>query len=69
MIDSKTKIVGVIGNPVEHSLSPAMHNAAFSKLGLNYAYLAFRVTDVKGALEGMRALGIRGFNVTIPHNV
>ena len=69
MIDSKTKIVGVIGNPVEHSLSPLMHNAAFSKLGMNYVYLAFRVSDVKGALDGMRALGIRGFNVTIPHKV
>jgi len=69
MIDSKTKIVGVIGNPVEHSLSPLMHNAVFSELRLNYVYLAFRVNDVKGALDGMRALGIRGFNVTIPHKV
>jgi shikimate dehydrogenase len=67
--DAKTRLCGIIGNPVEHSLSPAMHNAAFEKLGLNYAYLAFRVEDVEGAIRGVRALGIRGLSVTVPHKV
>ncbi len=69
MIDSCTKVVGVIGKPIGHSMSPAMHNAAFSKLGLNYVYLAFEVSDLRGAIDGMRALGVRGFNVTIPYKV
>jgi len=62
-------IYGVIGDPIEHSLSPQMHNAAFKKLGLNCIYLPFRVTqrDLKSAALGMRALNIRGFNVTTPH--
>ncbi len=69
MIDSKTKIIGVIGKPIGHSMSPAMHNAAFSRLGLNYVYLGFEVTDLQRAIDGMRALGISGFNVTIPHKI
>lgn len=69
-INAHTRWCGVLGNPVEHSLSPAIHNAAFQKLGLNYVYLAFRVEDVEGALRGIRALGnARGFSVTIPHKV
>jgi len=67
--DAKTRLCGIIGNPVEHSLSPAMHNAAFEQLGLNFAYLAFRVTDVEGAVRGVRALGLRGLSVTVPHKV
>ncbi len=67
--DAKTRLCGIIGNPVEHSLSPAMHNAAFERLGLNFAYLAFRVTDVEGAIRGVRALGLRGLSVTVPHKV
>ncbi len=67
-IDAKTKVCAVIGNPVEHSLSPAIHNAAFEKLGLDYAYVAFRVEDIAAAMTGMRALGnFRGLSVTIPH--
>ena len=50
-------------------MSPAMHNAAFEKLGLNYAYLAFCVSDVEGAIQGVRALNIRGLSVTVPHKV
>ncbi len=69
MIDSKTKVVGVIGKPIGHSMSPVMHNAAFSRLGLDYVYLAFEVSDLGGAIGGMRALGVRGFNVTIPYKV
>ena len=69
-INAQTKLCGVIGNPVEHSLSPAIHNAAFQKLGLNYVYLAFPVADVESAIGGIRALGnVRGFSVTIPHKV
>lgn len=50
-------------------MSPAMHNAAFDELGLNYAYLAFCVSDVEGAIRGARALNIRGLSVTVPHKV
>lgn len=70
-ISGKTRICGLIGDPVEHSMSPAMHNAAFKKLGLDYAYIAFRVKadELDKALSGMRALNMRGLNVTIPHKV
>jgi len=68
-INASTQLCGIIGNPIAHSLSPAIHNAAFEKLNLNYAYLAFDVTDVAGAIRGMRALNIRGFSVTIPHKL
>lgn len=69
-IDPKTQLCGLLGNPVEHSLSPAIHNAAFRELNLNYVYLAFPVEDLKGAILGIRALGnLRGFSVTIPHKV
>lgn len=69
-INAQTQLCGVIGNPVEHSLSPAIHNAAFRKLGLNYVYLAFRVENLDSAIHGVRALGnVRGFSVTIPHKV
>ena len=69
-IDAKTRLCALIGNPVEHSLSPAIHNAAFQHLGLNFVYVAFKVEDVDGALRGIRALtGFRGVSVTIPHKV
>lgn len=69
-INAHTQLCAVLGNPVEHSLSPAIHNAAFQHLGLNYVYLAFRVEQVKEAVDGIRALGnLRGFSVTIPHKV
>jgi len=55
-IDAKTQVCAVIGNPVNHSLSPAIHNAAIEALGLDFVYVAFRVEDVKSALSGMRAL-------------
>lgn len=67
-IDTATRLCAVIGNPVEHSLSPAIHNAAFDAAGLNYVYLAFHVQNVRACLEGMRALpSFRGMSVTIPH--
>jgi shikimate dehydrogenase len=69
-IDTSTRLCAVIGNPVEHSLSPLIHNAAFEAAGLNYVYLAFRVDDVRGCLTGMRALpSFRGLSVTIPHKL
>lgn len=69
-IDATTRLCALIGNPVAQSLSPAIHNAAFQHLGINYAYVAFKVDDVEGALRGIRALtGIRGVSVTIPHKV
>ncbi len=70
-IDGKTKVFCVIGDPIEHTLSPAMHNAAFEELNLNCVYTAFNVSreSLKEAVEGFRALGIGGVNVTIPHKV
>ena len=69
MIDAQTRLVGVIGWPIAHSLSPTMHNAAFDALGLNWRYLAFPVPpgQVEQAIAGLRALGFRGTNVTVPH--
>jgi shikimate dehydrogenase len=63
------KIVGIIGYPLGHSVSPAMHNAAFKELGLDYEYIPFEVepADLPEALPGLRAIHIAGFNVTIPH--
>jgi shikimate dehydrogenase len=70
VITNDTKLCAVIGNPIAHSLSPAIHNAAFNALDLDFVYLAFRVDDVKGALDGMRALtNFRGMSVTIPHKI
>lgn len=69
-ITNDTKLCAVIGNPIGHSLSPAIHNAAFAALDLDFVYLAFRVEDVQGALAGMRALSnFRGMSVTIPHKI
>ena len=71
VISGKTRICGVIGDPIEHTMSPVMHNAAFRELGLDYLYVAFRVRkeELGKAVAGMRALNIRGLNVTIPHKV
>jgi shikimate dehydrogenase len=69
-ISPATRLCAVIGNPVAHSLSPALHNAAFNALGLDFVYVAFRVEDLKSALAGMRALdNFRGLSVTIPHKI
>ena len=66
-----TNIVGLIGHPVEHSFSPPMHNAAFEKLNMDYAYVAFDVNpcDLESAINGAEALNIKGFNVTIPYKI
>jgi shikimate dehydrogenase len=70
-IDAKTKVCAVFGHPVGHSLSPAMHNAAFDQLGLPYVYVAHDVQPgcVARALDGVRVMGYRGLSVTIPHKV
>jgi shikimate dehydrogenase len=62
-------VVGVIGDPIGHSLSPLLHNAAFAALGLDWVSAAFPTPSgaAAGAVEGMRALGIRGLSVTMPH--
>ncbi|MBD2018607.1 shikimate dehydrogenase, partial [Leptolyngbya sp. FACHB-36] len=69
MITGKTKLLGVIGHPVEHSLSPAMHNAALAHLGLDYVYLPLPVKpeSLGHAVAGFAAIGLRGFSITIPH--
>ena len=71
MISGRTGICGIIGNPIEHTMSPVMHNAAFKNKGEDYVYLAFRVKkeELGKAIEGMRALNMRGLNITIPHKV
>ena len=70
-ISGKTRLCGVIGDPVEHTMSPVMHNAAFRETGIDYFYVPFRVKkeELGKAIEGMRALNIKGLNVTIPHKV
>jgi shikimate dehydrogenase len=69
-IDVHTRLCAVIGHPVGHSLSPAMHNPGLKAAGLNYVYLAFDVTNVQGCLAGMRAMpNFRGMSVTIPHKM
>ena len=69
MISGTTRVLGVIGDPVEHSASPAMHNAAINDLGLDYAYVAFKVehAELSRAVEGLRAFNMAGINVTVPH--
>ncbi len=68
-INGKTSLVGLMGWPVEHSLSPSMHNAALTELGLDWAYvpLPVRPDDLPQALKGLAALNFVGVNVTIPH--
>jgi shikimate dehydrogenase len=66
-IDQHTLLYGVVGWPIGHSLSPAMHNVAFAAAGINAVYLAFAARDIGAVIAGARALGIRGLSVTIPH--
>ena len=69
MITGTTKLLGVIGYPVAHSLSPAMHNAAIAHLNANYIYLPLPVKpeNLRVAIEGFRAIDLQGFSITIPH--
>ena len=71
VITGKTRVCGVIGDPIEHTMSPVLHNNAYRELGLDYIYTAFRVKpeELEQAVQGMRGLGITGLNVTIPHKV
>ena len=69
MINGKTKILGVIGDPIEHTFSPAMQNAGLNALNLNYIYLPFNVKskNISSSIGGAKSLGVKGLNVTIPH--
>ena len=69
MITGTTKILGVLGYPIEHSMSPVMHNAALHQLAADYVYVPLAVppSDLAGVLASLRAIGCRGLNVTIPH--
>ncbi|NJR16595.1 MAG: shikimate dehydrogenase [Calothrix sp. CSU_2_0] len=69
MITGTTKLLGVIGYPVEHSLSPLMHNAAILQMGIDFAYLPFAIAPEKleAAIRGFEAIGVVGFSITIPH--
>lgn len=71
LLSGRTRVVGVFGDPVEHSLSPPMHNAAFSALNLDWAYVPFHVKpeSLGDAVRGVAALGMAGVNVTVPHKV
>jgi shikimate dehydrogenase len=68
-INGKTRILGIFGYPVEHSLSPNMHNTAFARLGMNMCYVAYRVApeDLPAAVNSIRALNMLGVNTTVPH--
>lgn len=68
-ITGKTKNIGIIGDPVEHSISPQMHNKAFEELDINYCYIPFHVKkdELEKAVDSLRSLNICGFNVTVPH--
>ncbi len=66
MINGATQVFGILGRPVSHSLSPAMHNAAFAALGLNAVYVPFPVQELAAAVQGIRGLGLRGVSVTVP---
>jgi shikimate dehydrogenase len=68
-LSGRTRLLGVIGHPIGHTLSPNMHNASFAATGLDYVYVAMDVSpeNLPAAVSGLRALGFRGFNVTMPH--
>jgi shikimate dehydrogenase len=68
-IDAKTRICVLLGDPVEHSFSPLIHNAGFKALGANFVYVACLVKDLEHAIKGIRALHIRGASITIPHKI
>jgi len=68
-ITGKTGVIGIFGHPVTHSLSPVMHNCAFSKMNLDYIYVPFSVhpDNLEAAVSGARAMGLKGLNITVPH--
>lgn len=70
-INAATRLCAVYGSPIAHSASPAMHNAAFTALGLNWRYLAFEVDpkNLRAAIAGAKAMGFAGLNLTVPHKL
>ena len=68
-ITGHTRLIGLLGSPVSHSISPMMHNEAFQQLGLDYVYLAFDVgtEDLESAVQGLHTMNVRGFNLTMPN--
>ncbi|MHA2407971.1 MAG: shikimate dehydrogenase, partial [Candidatus Ranarchaeia archaeon] len=68
-VNTSTLVICLFGDPVEHSLSPIIQNAAFKHLNLNYIYIAHRVDDIRTAIDAARSLGYAGFNVTVPHKI
>jgi shikimate dehydrogenase len=68
-ISGATKVIAIFGHPVSHSLSPAMHNSAFRKMGIDYCYIALDVhpSGLRAALEGVREMNFAGLNITVPH--
>ncbi len=68
-ISGNTKVIAIFGDPIEHTLSPAMHNAAFAEMGLDYVYVPFHVKaeELGSAVRGLKALGFAGANITVPH--
>jgi shikimate dehydrogenase len=70
-INAATRLCAVLGSPIRHSASPAMHNAAFAALGLNWRYLAFEVDpkNLRAAIAGARAMNFAGLNLTVPHKL
>jgi shikimate dehydrogenase len=70
-INASTRLCAVLGSPIRHSASPAMHNAAFAELGLNWRYLAFEVQpeNLRAAIEGAKLMGFAGLNLTVPHKL
>jgi shikimate dehydrogenase len=71
IVDVNTKLVGLLGNPLGHSFSPAMHNTAFQTLDLNYFYMPIEVksSDLKDVAIGISKMNFAGYNVTIPHKI
>ncbi|GMQ57762.1 shikimate dehydrogenase [Vallitalea sediminicola] len=68
-INGNTKVLGLIGNPIEHTISPSIHNLIADKLNMNYVYVPFKVNEgmLEDAIEGARALNIQGLNITVPY--
>ena len=68
-VSGRTKIVGIFGYPIDHTLSPVMHNSAFDETGLDIRYIAFKVTPeaLPDAVQAVRSLNLLGVNITVPH--
>jgi len=68
-VEGTTRVVGILGNPVAHSMSPRMHNAAYAALGLDYVYVPFHAapSEIRSVVRAMKTLGVVGFNVTVPY--